>query len=180
VTSLDDSPSRDKNSKNKNFPPKLMRKKTIDQNMDESKSNRIFFESNSENNESNQKYRTLSNRLIHSLGQSNMANFLSYEFFYPNIDYGYFSKNEFVECLNDYNLKNVDKLTKYEWNIIRNLLGKPRRFSDSFLKFERENLKKYRELVRNSYVNDQNDNELLDYEIPKIINDHQKVKLNYK
>jgi hypothetical protein len=109
-----------------------------------------------------------------------MANFLSYEFFYPNIDYGYFSKNEFVECLNDYNLKNVDKLTKYEWNIIRNLLGKPRRFSDSFLKFERENLKKYRELVRNSYVNDQNDNELLDYEIPKIINDHQKVKLNYK
>jgi len=31
-------------------------------------------------------------------------NFLIYEWFYPSIDYGYFSKNEFTECLHDMNI----------------------------------------------------------------------------
>lgn len=45
-------------------------------------------------------------------------------------------------------LENVGKLKKGEWNIIRKAMGKPRRFSNEFLKSERKKLEIYRNIVR--------------------------------
>jgi len=51
---------------------------------------------------------------------TNAKKFIIYEWFYSVIDYQYFSKNEFEDCLFDLNISHIEKLTKYEWNQIRN------------------------------------------------------------
>lgn len=74
------------------------------------------------------------------------------EWFYSAIDYPWFAKSEFVEYLYHVGLGHVPRLTRVEWDVIRSSLGKPRRFSEQFLKEEKEKLDYYRESVRNHYA----------------------------
>ncbi|XP_021862140.2 protein ALWAYS EARLY 3 isoform X1 [Spinacia oleracea] len=75
-----------------------------------------------------------------------------YEWFYSAIDYPWFAKSEFVEYLYHVGLGHVPRLTRVEWGVIRSSLGKPRRFSQQFLKEEKEKLNYYRESVRSHYT----------------------------
>ncbi|KAE8714429.1 Always early, putative isoform 3 [Hibiscus syriacus] len=74
-----------------------------------------------------------------------------FEWFYSTIDYPWFAKQEFVEYLDHVGL-GIPRLTRVEWGVIRSSLGKPRRFSEQFLKEEREKLNQYRESVRRHYA----------------------------
>ncbi|XP_074292282.1 protein ALWAYS EARLY 3 isoform X2 [Silene latifolia] len=74
------------------------------------------------------------------------------EWFYSAIDYPWFAKSEFVEYLYHVGLGHVPRLTRVEWGVIRSSLGKPRRFSEQFLKEEKEKLNYYRESVRHHYT----------------------------
>ncbi|KAL6080152.1 Protein lin-9 [Balamuthia mandrillaris] len=71
-----------------------------------------------------------------------------YEWFYSDLDYPFFHNNEFQTCLDQIGLGAVTKLTRVEWGHVRTVLGKPRRFSDSFLKCERKKLETYRNNLR--------------------------------
>ncbi|KAK8623864.1 hypothetical protein V6N13_065226 [Hibiscus sabdariffa] len=75
-----------------------------------------------------------------------------FEWFYSTIDYPWFAKREFVEYLDHVGLGHIPRLTRVEWGVIRSSLGKPRRFSEQFLKEEREKLNQYRESVRRHYT----------------------------
>ncbi|GMI64104.1 ARABIDOPSIS THALIANA ALWAYS EARLY 3, ALWAYS EARLY 3 [Hibiscus trionum] len=75
-----------------------------------------------------------------------------FEWFYSTIDYPWFAKREFVEYLDHVGLGHIPRLTRVEWGVIRSSLGKPRRFSEQFLKEEREKLNQYRESVRRHYA----------------------------
>ncbi|KAK7337778.1 hypothetical protein VNO77_18365 [Canavalia gladiata] len=74
-----------------------------------------------------------------------------FEWFYSAIDYPWFSKREFMEYLNHVGLGDIPRLTRVEWSVIKSSLGKPRRFSECFLRGERQKLKQYRESVRKHY-----------------------------
>ncbi|XP_022722421.1 protein ALWAYS EARLY 3-like isoform X3 [Durio zibethinus] len=76
----------------------------------------------------------------------------AFEWFYSTIDYPWFAKREFVEYLDHVGLGHVPRLTRVEWGVIRSSLGKPRRFSEQFLKEEREKLNQYQESVRTHYA----------------------------
>lgn len=76
----------------------------------------------------------------------------AFEWFYSAIDYPWFTKSEFVEYLNHVGLGHVPRLTRVEWGVIKGSLGKPRRFSQHFLKEEKEKLNQYRESVRKHYA----------------------------
>ncbi|KAL6548493.1 hypothetical protein OROGR_008914 [Orobanche gracilis] len=76
----------------------------------------------------------------------------NYEWFYSAIDYPWFAKREFVEYLYHVGLGHVPRLTRVEWGVIRSSLGKPRRFSEQFLKEEKEKLNQYRDSVRKHYT----------------------------
>ncbi|KAG7582824.1 SANT/Myb domain [Arabidopsis suecica] len=67
------------------------------------------------------------------------------------IDYPWFARQEFVEYLDHVGLGHVPRLTRVEWGVIRSSLGKPRRFSEQFLKEEKEKLYLYRDSVRKHY-----------------------------
>ncbi|GMJ02051.1 ARABIDOPSIS THALIANA ALWAYS EARLY 3, ALWAYS EARLY 3 [Hibiscus trionum] len=93
--------------------------------------------------------------------KENFCNFLNsylsrrwciFEWFYSTIDYPWFAKREFVEYLDHVGLGHIPRLTRVEWGAIRSSLGKPRRFSEQFLKEEREKLNQYRESVRRHYA----------------------------
>ncbi|CAI0551250.1 unnamed protein product [Linum tenue] len=75
----------------------------------------------------------------------------TFEWFYSAIDYPWFTKREFVEYLNHVGLCHIPTLTRVEWGVIRSSLGKPRRFSEHFLREERSKLQQYRESVRKHY-----------------------------
>ena len=45
-------------------------------------------------------------------------------------------------------LENIGKLKRSEWNIIRTAMGRPRRFSNEFVKSEIKKLEIYRKVVR--------------------------------
>ncbi|KAG9143098.1 hypothetical protein Leryth_006364 [Lithospermum erythrorhizon] len=90
-----------------------------------------------------------------------LSNFLSneraqswciYEWFYSAMDYPWFAKREFVEYLYHVGLGHIPRLTRVEWGVIRSSLGKPRRFSEQFLKEEKQKLDQYRESVRTHYT----------------------------
>ncbi|XP_031260660.1 protein ALWAYS EARLY 2 isoform X2 [Pistacia vera] len=76
----------------------------------------------------------------------------TFEWFYSAIDYPWFANREFVEYLNHVGLGHIPRLTRVELGVIRSSLGKPRRFSERFLRDEREKLKHYRESVRKHYA----------------------------
>ncbi|KAK7258877.1 hypothetical protein RIF29_24466 [Crotalaria pallida] len=76
----------------------------------------------------------------------------TFEWFYSAIDYPWFAKPEFMEYLNHVGLGNTPRLTRLEWSVIKSSLGKPRRFSEHFLREERQKLEQYRESVRKHYT----------------------------
>ncbi|EXB74814.1 hypothetical protein L484_023558 [Morus notabilis] len=93
--------------------------------------------------------------------KKSLSNFLSryqarrwcaFEWFYSVIDYPWFAKSEFIEYLNHVGMGHVPRLTRVEWGVIKGSLGKPRRFSEHFLKEEKGKLNQYRESVRTHYA----------------------------
>ncbi|KAJ3677681.1 hypothetical protein LUZ60_003405 [Juncus effusus] len=90
-------------------------------------------------------------KMSHCLSSGLFRRWCRCEWFYSAIDYPYFARNEFVEYLNHVHLGHIPRLTRSEWGVIRNSLGKPRRLSDKFLREEREKLAIYRHSVRLHY-----------------------------
>lgn len=60
----------------------------------------------------------------------------------------YSSHNEFYKILENSNLIKLGKLNRHEWNFLRLTLGKPRRFSRSFISNEIDKMNEFRNLVR--------------------------------
>lgn len=77
--------------------------------------------------------------------------FVSYEFFYSTLDRALFAhgENDFEECVRD-NFSNLKTrlMTRIEWNMIRRLLGKPRRMSPQFFRQEIASLERRRQKIR--------------------------------
>ncbi|KAL6535373.1 hypothetical protein OROMI_026747 [Orobanche minor] len=94
---------------------------------------------------------TLKEKFSSCLENPRLRRWCTYEWFYSAIDYPWFAKREFVEYLYHVGLGHVPRLTRVEWGVIRSSLGKPRRFSEHFLKEEKEKLNKYRDSVRKHY-----------------------------
>ncbi|KAL3812853.1 hypothetical protein ACJIZ3_014121 [Penstemon smallii] len=91
-------------------------------------------------------------KLSNCLSNERLRRWCTYEWFYSAIDYPWFAKREFVEYLYHVGLGHVPTLTRVEWGVIRSSLGKPRRFSEQFLKEEKEKLNQYRDSVRKHYT----------------------------
>ncbi|XP_062084771.1 protein ALWAYS EARLY 2 isoform X3 [Humulus lupulus] len=99
------------------------------------------------------KYSALAEEKLSCFLSSTMVRrWCTFEWFYSAIDYPWFSKREFEEYLNHVGLGHIPRLTRVEWGVIRSSLGKPRRFSELFLREERKKLKQYRESVREHYT----------------------------
>uniref|UniRef100_A0A2N9IY91 HTH myb-type domain-containing protein n=1 Tax=Fagus sylvatica TaxID=28930 RepID=A0A2N9IY91_FAGSY len=94
----------------------------------------------------------LKEKLSNCLSSDQARRWCTFEWFYSAIDYPWFAKREFMEYLDHVGLGNVPRLTRVEWGVIRSSLGRPRRFSEQFLKEEREKLNQYRESVRGHYA----------------------------
>ncbi|KAH7573585.1 hypothetical protein JRO89_XS03G0176700 [Xanthoceras sorbifolium] len=94
----------------------------------------------------------LKEQLSHCLSWYQVRRWCVFEWFYSAIDYPWFAKREFVEYLDHVGLSHVPRLTRVEWGVIRSSLGRPRRFSEQFLKEEKEKLNQYRESVRTHYA----------------------------
>ncbi|KAK6914463.1 DIRP domain, partial [Dillenia turbinata] len=103
-------------------------------------------------NPSYDKASNLKGQLSNCLLSSQVRRWCVFEWFYSAIDYPWFAKKEFVEYLNHVRLGHVQRLTRVEWGVIRSSLGKPRRFSEQFLKEEKDKLNQYRESVRTHYA----------------------------
>ncbi|KAH7842107.1 hypothetical protein Vadar_001558 [Vaccinium darrowii] len=94
----------------------------------------------------------LREKLSNCLSNHRLRRWCAFEWFYSAVDYPWFAKREFVEYLNHVGLGHVPRLTRVEWGVIRSSLGKPRRFSEQFLKEEKEKLNQYRDSVRAHYT----------------------------
>ncbi|XP_065863604.1 protein ALWAYS EARLY 3 [Euphorbia lathyris] len=94
----------------------------------------------------------LKKKISSCLSRYQVRRWCVFEFFYSAIDYPWFAKREFVEYLDHVGLGHIPRLTRVEWGVIRSSLGKPRRFSEQFLKEEKEKLNQYRESVRKHYT----------------------------
>ncbi|CAI9106776.1 OLC1v1005995C1 [Oldenlandia corymbosa var. corymbosa] len=95
---------------------------------------------------------SLKKKLSNCLSNHLLRRWCTYEWFYNAIDYPWFAKREFVEYLEHVGLGHIPRLTRVEWGVIRSSLGKPRRFSQQFLKEEKEKLNRYRDSVRTHYT----------------------------
>ncbi|KAI4349974.1 hypothetical protein L6164_010507 [Bauhinia variegata] len=94
----------------------------------------------------------LKEKLCGCLSSSMVRRWCSFEWFYSAIDFPWFAKREFMEYLNHVGLDDIPRLTRVEWSVIKSSLGKPRRFSEHFLREERQKLQQYRESVRKHYT----------------------------
>ncbi|CAA0817669.1 Protein ALWAYS EARLY 3 [Striga hermonthica] len=94
---------------------------------------------------------SLKKKLLSCLENPHLRRWCTYEWFYSAIDYPWFAKREFVEYLYHVGLGHVARLTRVEWGVIRSSLGKPRRFSEQFLREEKQKLSQYRDSVRKHY-----------------------------
>ncbi|KAG6586258.1 Protein ALWAYS EARLY 3, partial [Cucurbita argyrosperma subsp. sororia] len=94
----------------------------------------------------------LKDKLSNCMSSTLVRRWCTFEWFYSAIDYPWFARREFVEYLNHVGLKNIPRLTRLEWSVIRSSLGKPRRLSECFLHGERMKLKLFRESVRQIYA----------------------------
>ncbi|GER33135.1 hypothetical protein STAS_09245 [Striga asiatica] len=94
---------------------------------------------------------SLKEKLSSCLENPHLRRWCTYEWFYSAIDYPWFAKREFVEYLYHVGLGHVSRLTRVEWGVIRSSLGKPRRFSEQFLREEKQKLSLYRDSVRKHY-----------------------------
>ncbi|XP_058444550.1 protein lin-9 homolog [Malaya genurostris] len=76
--------------------------------------------------------------------------FVSYEWFYSNIDRSLFEgENDFQMCLREmYPDLKTRFLSRAEWNKIRKTMGKPRRCSAAFFEEERRELERKRQKIR--------------------------------
>lgn len=76
--------------------------------------------------------------------------FVSYEWFYSNIDRALFEgENDFQLCMREmYPDLKTRHLTRAEWNHIRKTMGKPRRCSVAFFAEERRELERKRQKIR--------------------------------
>ncbi|XP_055539905.1 protein lin-9 homolog [Wyeomyia smithii] len=76
--------------------------------------------------------------------------FVSYEWFYSNIDRSLFDgENDFQSCVREmYPDLKTRFLTRAEWNKIRRTMGKPRRCSAAFFEEERRELERKRQKIR--------------------------------
>lgn len=87
-------------------------------------------------------------KLLSILESRNLRRFCVREFFYGSIDADYYKDNEFVKCLEILGLSHLSALSRFEWSIVRGVMGveigRPRRFSRSFLEGERLKLRAYR------------------------------------
>ncbi|XP_043496409.1 protein lin-9 homolog [Polistes fuscatus] len=103
--------------------------------------------------------RTVSNRTIGEKIGPKLRNLLKlpqahrwvcHEWFYSDVDRCLFSgDNDFELCLKEtFPGFNCRKMTRVQWTIIRRMLGKPRRCSDSFFQEEREDLERRRNKIR--------------------------------
>uniref|UniRef100_A0A1J3IPK2 Protein ALWAYS EARLY 3 n=1 Tax=Noccaea caerulescens TaxID=107243 RepID=A0A1J3IPK2_NOCCA len=90
-------------------------------------------------------------KFSHCISSFRARRWCLFEWFYSAIDYPWFARQEFVEYLDHVGLGHVPRLTRVEWGVIRSSLGKPRRFSEQFLKEEKEKLYLYRDSVRKHY-----------------------------
>ncbi len=70
------------------------------------------------------------------------------EYFYSWVDRSYYLRNEFRQLLEALSLKPDSMLTAAEWSLVRQALGKPRRFSEAFIEEERKQLHVCREIFR--------------------------------
>ncbi|KAK1351905.1 Always early protein 3 [Heracleum sosnowskyi] len=91
-------------------------------------------------------------KLLNCFSNDGVRRWCAFEWFYSAIDYPWFAKREFVEYLLHVGLGHVPRLTQVEWGVIRSSLGKPRRFSEQFLKEEKQKLNQYRDSVRTHYT----------------------------
>ncbi|KAI4301784.1 hypothetical protein L6164_035031 [Bauhinia variegata] len=94
----------------------------------------------------------LKEKLSGCLSSYMVRRWCAFEWFYSAIDFPWFAKREFMEYLNHVGLGNIPRLTRVEWSVIKSSLGKPRRFSEHFLREERQKLEQYRESVRKHYI----------------------------
>ncbi|XP_022937461.1 protein ALWAYS EARLY 2-like isoform X1 [Cucurbita moschata] len=94
----------------------------------------------------------LKDKLSNCMSSTLVRRWCTFEWFYSAIDYPWFARREFVEYLNHVGLKNIPRLTRLEWSVIRSSLGKPRRLSEFFLHGERMKLKLFRESTRKIYA----------------------------
>ena len=62
------------------------------------------------------------------------------DYFYSYIDLPYFSFNEFKEALKEFTNSEDLCLNRADWRVVRNLMGKPRRFSKFFINQEIQKL----------------------------------------
>lgn len=80
----------------------------------------------------------------------------TYEWFYSSLDREYFNENEFENCLSSIGMDEDQLLCKAEWSTIRTIMGfqigRPRRFSKSFVNGERRKLQEYRQTVRSLQI----------------------------
>lgn len=71
------------------------------------------------------------------------------EYFYSDIDKGFFEYNLLKTILNRIGLNEDDRgMTVKEWNSVRRMAGKPRRFSQVLVNQELEQLNTFRERAR--------------------------------
>ncbi|KAL7584291.1 hypothetical protein Lser_V15G44887 [Lactuca serriola] len=130
------------------LPSKRRKKRKMDRNII-SKTGEMKLNTKSETLEG---ANNLKEKAFHCLSSSMVRRWCTYEWFYSAIDYPWFAKREFVEYLNHVGLGHIPRLTNVEWGVIRSSLGKPRRFSENFLREERGKLWQYRESVREHYT----------------------------
>ena len=77
-----------------------------------------------------------------------------YEWFYATLDEPYFRRNVFQERISALeesqgcSIGKHQRLTRFEWSLVRQMMGCPRRFSAAFLDKERQDLQRYRDEVR--------------------------------
>eukprot|EP01114_Cavostelium_apophysatum_P020933 TRINITY_DN7161_c0_g1_i3.p2 TRINITY_DN7161_c0_g1~~TRINITY_DN7161_c0_g1_i3.p2 ORF type:complete len:487 (-),score=97.45 TRINITY_DN7161_c0_g1_i3:1928-3388(-) len=82
--------------------------------------------------------------LENGLSSLKMRRWCFFEWFYSDIDRGYYLHNDFQDCLDEFGLGKVTKLARMEWSHIRSAMGKPRRLSPLFLSEERAKLEQHR------------------------------------
>ena len=92
----------------------------------------------------------LLNSINNILKQSAGRKWVYHEWFYSNIDRALLlGENDFEKCLQQlYPGLKTRMLTKAQWNIVRRLMGKPRRCSRAFFAEERQSLESKRRKIR--------------------------------
>ena len=77
-----------------------------------------------------------------------LRRFVTYEWFYPNIDQDWFQHSDFLSMLHSLHLSRMETGTKAQWNVVRRAFGTPRRMSKTFFQQERDKLEQHRSYVR--------------------------------